>query len=408
MIFGKILELIPWFLEKLRNVESLLYLCSEKKSDMIHRLLQDEIHRQLFKGKAIILLGSRQTGKTCLLHALFPNEENVVWLNGDDPGVQSLVSEINTDQWRIVMGSKKILVIDEAQQINNIGLRMKLVTDYLKDVQLVATGSSAFELANRLNEPLTGRKWEYKIYPLSFREMVDEHGFISERNLLSHRLVYGYYPEVVTSPGDERRVLRTLTDSYLYKDVLTFGGIKKHNKLTILLRALAYQTGSQVSYSELAQTVGIDAKTVESYIDILEKCYIIFRLPSYSRNLRNELKHSRKIYFYDNGIRNAVISNFTPAAQRTDIGALWENYVIAERMKRNAYEGHWSNSYFWRTHKQKEIDYLEECDGRLCAYEFKYNPKKAAKIPKDFAEAYPDALFKEITPANFEEFLLGS
>lgn len=373
---------------------------------MIRRILYDSIKNQINNGKAIILIGSRQTGKTSLLHELFPREDDVVWLNGDDPSVQAMVAQINTEQWRMVMGRKKILVIDEAQLIPNIGMRMKLVTDYLKDVQLIATGSSAFELANRLNEPLTGRKREYKLYPLSYKEMVDHHGLIAERSLIDHRLVFGYYPEVVTSPGDERNVLRTLTDSYLYKDILTFGGIKKHDKLMLLLQAIAYQVGSQVSYSELAQTVGIDGKTVETYIDLLEKCYIIFRLPSFSRNLRNELKHSRKIYFYDNGVRNAVIANYSPITQRTDAGALWENFAISERIKHNAYMDFWCNSYFWRTHQQKEIDYLEERDGQLYAYEFKYNARKAAKEPNDFAKAYPDAQFKEITPNNIDEFLL--
>ena len=379
---------------------------SRKKAFMIQRILLEGIRNQLFKGKAIVLIGSRQTGKTSLLHCLFANEDDVVWLNGDDPTVQAMVAQINTEQWRMMMGDKKILVIDEAQLIPNIGMRMKLVTDYLKDVQLVASGSSAFELANRLNEPLTGRKWEYKLFPFSYREMVEHHGLITEHSLIDHRLVFGYYPEVVTSPGNEREVLRTLTDSYLYKDILAFGGIKKHDKLKLLLQAIAYQIGSQVSYSELAQTVGIDGKTVETYIDLLEKCYIIFRLPSFSRNLRNELKHSRKIYFYDTGVRNAVISNFSHITQRTDAGALWENFAIAERMKRNAYMNYWCNNYFWRTHQQKEIDYLEECDGQLYAYEFKYNSRKAAKVPCDFASSYPEAQFKEVTPANIEEFLM--
>lgn len=373
---------------------------------MIHRILQDKIDNKLFKGKAIILLGSRQTGKTSLLNALFPNKEEIIWLNGDDLEVQEIVSNMSTARWKALIGDKKILVIDEAQLIKDVGLRMKLVTDNLKDVQLVATGSSAFELANRLNEPLTGRKWEYRIFPLSFAEMVAHHGLLDELGLLTHRMVYGYYPEVVTSQGNEREVLHMLTDSYLYKDIFAFGGIKKSTKLITLLQALAYQVGSQVSYAELANTCGLDGKTVESYIDILEKSYIVFRLPSFSRNLRNELKHSRKIYFYDNGVRNALISNFSPVAIRTDVGALWENFLVSERFKRNEYNDHWCNRYFWRTHKQKEIDYLEEYDGQLHAYEFKYNPKKEAKAPTDFAEAYPGATFEEITPKNVEGFLL--
>ena len=373
---------------------------------MIQRVLKKQIKDQMFTGKAIILLGSRQTGKTSLLEDVFPSEKGVLWLSGDDVDVQSMMETMTAQRMRTLLGDRKIVVIDEAQRIKDIGLRMKVVTDQMKDVQLIATGSSAFELANRLNEPLTGRKWEYQLYPLSFGEMVAHHGLLTEKRLLSHRLVYGYYPEVVTSVGKERDVLKMLSDSYMYKDVLALGSIKKSDKLQTLLQAIAFQVGDQVSYSELASTVGIDVKTVESYIDVLEKCYIIFRLPSLSRNLRNELKNNRKIYFYDNGIRNALISNFLPIELRTDSGALWENFAISERIKFTSYGHLWCNRYFWRTHEQKEIDYVEDRDGQLSAFEFKYNPKKKVVIPKHFAEAYPTATFKVITPDNFEEFVL--
>ena len=373
---------------------------------MIQRVLKKQIKDQMFTGKAIILLGSRQTGKTSLLEDVFPSEKGVLWLSGDDVDVQSMMETMTAQRMRTLLGDRKIVVIDEAQRIKDIGLRMKVVTDQMKDVQLIATGSSAFELANRLNEPLTGRKWEYQLYPLSFGEMVAHHGLLTEKRLLSHRLVYGYYPEVVTSVGKERDVLKMLSDSYMYKDVLALGSIKKSDKLQTLLQAIAFQVGDQVSYSELASTVGIDVKTVESYIDVLEKCYIIFRLPSLSRNLRNELKNNRKIYFYDNGIRNALISNFSPIELRTDSGALWENFAISERIKFTSYSHLWCNRYFWRTHEQKEIDYVEDLDGQLSAFEFKYSPKKKVVIPKHFAEAYPTATFKVITPDNFEEFVL--
>ena len=374
---------------------------------MIQRILKKQIESQLFKGKAIILMGSRQTGKTSLLAEIFPSEQDTLWLSGDDVDVQNMMENMTAQRMRTLLGNRKAIVIDEAQRIKDIGLRMKVITDQMKDVQLVATGSSAFELANRLNEPLTGRKWEYQLYPLSFAEMMTHHGLLTEKRLLTHRLVYGYYPEVVTSAGNERNVLKMLSDSYMYKDVLAMGSIKKSDKLMTLLQAIAFQVGDQVSYSELASTVGIDVKTVESYIDVLEKCYIIFRLPSFSRNLRNELKNNRKIYFYDNGIRNALISNFSQMELRTDSGALWENFAISERIKFTAYNQLWCNRYFWRTHEQKEIDYVEESDGVLSAFEFKYNPKKKVKIPKHFAEAYPNAKFQAITPDNFEEFVLG-
>ena len=373
---------------------------------MIQRLLQKDIEEQLFKGKAIVLMGSRQTGKTTLLRQIFENSDDVLWLWGDDVDTQAMMENMTAARLYSLLGEKRVLVIDEAQRVKDIGLRMKVVTDQMPDVQLVATGSSSFELANRLNEPLTGRKWEYKLYPLSFGEMVAHHGLLTERRLLPHRLVYGYYPEVVTSVGNEQRVLKELTDSYLYKDVLTLGQVKKSDKLVALMQALSYQVGSQVSYTELANTVGIDVKTVESYIDVLEKSYIIFRLPSFSRNMRNELKNSKKIYFYDNGIRNSLIANFSQVEMRTDVGALWENFIVSERQKYNDYTHRWCNRYFWRTREQKEIDYLEECDGVLSAFEFKYNPRKHTPLPKGFAENYKDASFKVVTPENMEEFIL--
>lgn len=373
---------------------------------MIERILKQNIEKELFKGKAIILMGSRQTGKTTILMEMFPENEETLWMRGDDIGDQSRLENMTTPMFRQFLKGKKILVIDEAQRVKDIGLRMKLVTDYIKEVQLVATGSSAFELANRLNEPLTGRKWEHKLYPLSFGEMVAHHGLWDEMRLLRHRLIYGYYPEVVTSEGSENKVLQQLTESYLYKDIFTLGLVKKSDKLVTLLKALSYQVGSQVSYSELAGTVGIDSKTVEAYIDVLEQAYIIFRLPSFSRNQRNELKHSRKVYFYDNGVRNALINSFNPVEERGDMGILWENFIIAERMKHNEYYSHYSNRYFWRTRTQQEIDYIEEFDGKLHAYEFKWNTRKKTKQPNSFAEAYPDAEFKVITPDNLYEFLL--
>ncbi len=374
---------------------------------MIQRILQDTIENQLFNGKAIIILGCRQIGKTTLLKQMFANRDDVMWLNGDDVDTAALLSGMTSVRFREIIGKKKILVIDEAQRVPDIGLRMKLVTDNMPEVQLVASGSSSFELANRLNEPLTGRKREYLMYPLSYAEMVNHHGLVDERRLVPHRMVYGYYPEVVNSNGEERDVLKDLTDSYLYKDIFMLGIIKKNDKLVKLLQALAFQVGSQVSYSELASLVGIDSKTVETYIDLMEKSYIVFRLPSFSRNMRNELKHSRKVYFYDNGVRNAVISAFSPLENRNDVGALWENFLVAERMKRNQYKKHWCNCYFWRTKEQNEIDYIEEYDGTIYGYEFKYNPRKAARVPKGFAKAYPDAQFKEITADNIDDFLLG-
>lgn len=371
----------------------------------IIRLLEPVIAAKLFENKVIILLGARQTGKTTLLKKITSSVPGTLWLNADEPDIRAVFETGTSDSLRAYIGSHKLLVIDEAQRIKNIGLSIKLIKDNYPEIQVLATGSSSFELANQVNEPLTGRKWEYHLFPLSFEEMVGFHGLIKEKRLLEHRLVYGYYPEVVTAAGDEREVLKALSDSYLYKDILLWEGIKKPEKLVKLLQALAFQVGSQVSNNELSRLTGLDAKTVESYISLLEKTFVIFRLSSFSRNLRNELKASKKIYFYDNGIRNAIISNFQPAALRGDTGALWENFLIAERMKRNHYSGHYANSFFWRTKEQQEIDYIEEADGSLLAAEFKWRTATKAKIPVSFSRHYPGSKELIVTPENYVDFV---
>lgn len=373
---------------------------------MIERLLYKSIEDKLFKGKIVVLAGARQVGKTTLLKQILRNKEGVLWLNGDEMQVQNLFNNASADRLLSEFGNNKIVILDEAQRIKDIGLRLKLIADADCDIQMIATGSSAFELANKVNEPLTGRKWEYQMFPLSFGEMVAHHGKMKEMRMLPKRIVYGYYPEVVTNEGNEIEILKLLTDAYLYKDILSWENIKHPDKLHTLLRALAYQVGSQVSFNELSQMCSLDSKTVERYITLLEQCYIIFRLPSFSRNLRHELKASRKIFFYDNGIRNALIADYTAPEIRQDIGALWENFVVSERIKCNEYYRRWVNRYFWRTTQQQEIDYLEEGGGKLHAYEIKWNPRKKATITKTFMDAYPDTGFKVITPENIAEFLL--
>ncbi len=352
-------------------------------------------------------MGARQTGKSTLLHNLFDDKTDVMWLNGDDIDVQAIFANMNSDRLRLFLGKKKTLIIDEAQRITDLGLRLKLITDQIPEIQVIATGSSSFELAAKVNESLTGRKREFRMYPLTFKEMVEHTDLLTEQRLIPHRMVYGYYPEVVTYPGDEREILHELSSSYLYKDVMQLDGISKPDKLVALLQALARQIGDQISYREIGQLIGIDSKTVERYIDILEKCYIVFRLGSFSRNLRNELKNSKKIYFYDLGIRNAVIGDFRPMELRSDVGALWENFVITERLKQISYQRAFTNIWFWRTTQQKEIDLIEETDGQLSAIEIKWNIAKAnTKAPLNFTSSYPDALFKVITPDNAFEYLL--
>jgi predicted AAA+ superfamily ATPase len=375
--------------------------------NMIKRILESQIISLLGSSKAIIIMGARQVGKSTLLDTIFHEKTDILWMTGDDLDVQELFSQMTSTRLRALLGTAKVLIIDEAQRIPDIGLRLKLITDQIKDVQVIATGSSSFELASKVNESLAGRKREFRMYPVSFCEMVSHTNLMEELRLIPHRMIYGYYPEVVSNPGNEPVILKELADSFLYKDILSFESINKPDKIVRLLKALAFQIGSQVSYNEIAQLVGLDSKTVERYIDILEKSYIIFRLGSFSRNLRNELKSSRKIYFWDLGIRNLLIGNLAQVENRTDAGALWENFIIVERLKRNTYNGSIAQYWFWRTQQQKEIDYLEEVNGQLDAYEFKWNDKKVnVRIPESFAKAYPEATFHVITPKNVDEFLL--
>ena len=374
---------------------------------MIERILSKKISALLDGRKAITIMGARQVGKSTLLQMMLGERKDVMWLNGDEPDIVEILGNMTSPRLKAMIGNNTIIVIDEAQRIPDIGLRLKLITDQIPDVQVIATGSSSFDLSNKLNEPLTGRKREFKMYPLTFNEMVSSTNLLEETRMLPHRMVYGYYPEVVCNPGEEKIILKELADSYLYKDILSMDGILKPEKLVKLLKALAYQIGSQVSYNEVGMLVGLDSKTVEKYITILEKSYIIFRLTSLARNIRNELKSSRKIFFWDLGIRNAVIGNLTQIENRQDVGALWENFVIAERMKMLAYNGSFAQTYFWRTKQKQEIDYLEEEDGKIKAFEFKWNPNKAAaKCPDSFLKAYQNPEFKVITPRNVDEFLL--
>ena len=374
---------------------------------MIERMFAGKIRDAANSRKIVILLGARQVGKTTLLKSLF-DSDSILWLNGDELDVQNLFETLSAQRFKVYLGTKKIVVIDEAQRISNIGLRLKVLADSLPDLQIFATGSSSFDLANNVIEPLTGRKRELHLFPLSFEELVNHSDLLTEKRMIPHRLVFGSYPEVVTSQGNEIEVLKELSQSYLYKDILTFEKIRRSDRLIKLLQALAWQIGSQVSYNELAQTCSMDAKTVEHYINILEQAFIVFRLGTFSRNLRNELKNSRKVYFYDNGIRNAIIANFSPIENRNDAGALWENYVISERIKKLSYDGSFTNSWFWRTKEQQEVDYIEEKDGNFCAYEFKWSDisAKKARLPLTFSRSYPEASFSVISPQNVEDFLL--
>jgi predicted AAA+ superfamily ATPase len=373
---------------------------------MIARILESKIKKDLSLKKTIIILGARQVGKTTLLNEIVKNEKKVLVFNGDEPDTKTLLSEVTTLQLKNLLSNAQTIIIDEAQLIPNIGITLKLISDNIKSIRLFVSGSSSIDLANKINEPLTGRKLEYFLFPLSFKEMVDHHGLLNEKRLLTVRLIYGYYPEIVTTPGHEIPLLKNLAGSYLYKDILSFGLIKKPVVLDKLLKALALQLGSEVSYNELSQLVGVDKETVERYIDLLEKAFIIFRLSALSRNVRNEIKKSKKIYFYDNGIRNALIGDFRPFDVRTDKGGLWENFIISERIKHLRHNDFYGHYYFWRTAQRQEIDFVEEIDGNFSAFEFKTNARKTMRLPLTFSKAYPIKTFKLITPENIEEFLL--
>ena len=375
---------------------------------MYKRDLQSVIQARCFQGKAIILLGARQVGKTTLLKKIIQEQHvEALYLNCDEPQTVVALTNCNLKELQMIVGANKFVVIDEAQKVNNIGLTLKLIVDNMPDVQVIATGSSAFELRNCLNEPLTGRKYEYQMFPISSKEIYQSSGYLDLKGLLETRLIYGSYPDILNHANDARELLRMLTDSYLYKDILATDNLRKPDVLDKLLRALAFQVGSEVSYNELAQTVGTDSKTVERYIELLEKCYIIFRLHGLSRNLRNELKKAKKIYFYDNGVRNAVIQQFAPLELRNDAGALWENFFISERVKRNHYQLNYCNTYFWRTKSQSEIDYIEEQNGQMTVFEMKWNPKKAnTSIPEAFLKAYDVKETVIITPDNYLDYLL--
>ncbi|MEQ8926733.1 MAG: ATP-binding protein [Fulvivirga sp.] len=375
---------------------------------MIARTIAPAIRKRLSDKKAIIILGPRQTGKTTLIREVLKTEGAYLFLNGDDGLVREELENTNTEKIRQLLGQFKIVFIDEAQRIENIGLALKIITDQFNDVRLIVSGSSALELNQKINEPLTGRKWEYKLFPISWQEFQNHYGYLAAKQQLELRLIYGMYPDVINAHanGEEKEVLQQLATSYLYKDVLTIGGLRKPDIIVKLLQALAYQLGNEISYNELANMLQIDKNTVSHYLDILEKTFVIFRLTSFSRNPRKEISTSKKIYFYDNGIRNSLISNFSALTFRRDKGALWENFLISERMKLNHYYHSYANTFFWRTKQQQEIDYLEDSEGVLKAYEFKYSSNSKAKVPLTFTRLYPDASFEIVNPDNFLSFIM--
>lgn len=370
---------------------------------MFTRAIEGLIKDKIGSGKAIIVIGARQVGKTTLLKELLKGLD-YLFLDADDPSTRSLLQSPSTEQIRTILGNYKYVFLDEAQRISGIGITLKIITDQFPDVQLFVSGSSSFDLGNALNESLTGRKWEYELFPITWEEYEKGIGFVKSEQQIENRLLYGLYPDVLNNPGREKEILKNLVNSYLYRDILAFSEVRKPEIIEQLLQALALQIGSEVNYNELAQLIGVNKITIQKYIDILEKGYVIFRLRSFSRNIRNEIKQNRKIYFYDNGIRNMIIGDFKPLELRIDKGALWENFLVSERRKQNIYKDTFAKMYFWRTLQQQEIDFIEERNGLISAFEFKWKGKKTKFIQK-FLDVY-NAEGKIVDRDNFREFVI--
>lgn len=374
---------------------------------IIQRKIQPQVEDALFKGKIVVIYGPRQVGKTTLAKLILQNRQEIksAYFNCDEPDICQALTDKTSTELKLFLGDSKLVVLDEAQRVKNIGLTLKLLADNYPKMQIIATGSSSFDLSNQIFEPLTGRKKEFYLYPFSLAELKNYYSEIEFNRILENRMVFGMYPGVIfESDKDKSESLRELAKSYVYKDALEYQGIKNSEVVEKLLQALALQVGNEVSYNEISSLIEVNKITVANYIQILEKAFIVFRLPSFSRNLRDEIKSNRKIYFFDNGIRNALINNLNPVGLRQDAGALWENFMISERVKRNGNFGSVANMYFWRTLRQQEIDLIEDRGGELAGYEFKWK-SRPGKVPVAFSRAYPDAKVEMITKENYKTFV---
>ncbi|MFY8186515.1 MAG: ATP-binding protein [Flavobacterium sp.] len=370
---------------------------------MIARVITNNIKEDWDLKKAIVLLGPRQVGKTTLIQE-FVKDAHVLFLNGDDPQTRLQLSNANFNFLKTLVYDYEVVVIDEAQRIENIGITVKMLIDAKLNKQFILTGSSSLDLSNQINEPLTGRKWEHQLFPLSWGEVKNHYTFAKTIDRLEEFLIYGMYPEVVTH-NNKRKILTQLASSYLYKDILELVNIKRPDLLIKILNALALQVGSEVSYNELSKILGVDRMTVVNYIDLMEKVFVVFRLYPYSTNQRNEITSKPKIYFYDNGIRNAVIAQFNPLSNRQDVGALFENFFISEKIKKLKYEGFYGKTFYWRNTQQAEIDFLEIIENEITAYKIKFNPNKKAHFSKSFTDVYQPKNTIAINRENFWEHL---
>lgn len=373
----------------------------------IHQYLLDSLSQVIEPQKAIIIYGPRRIGKTTLTKKFLENKKNYLLVSGEDVDVQHYLASQSVEKLKSFVGQYEWLVIDEAQAIPNIGINLKLLVDHCPDLKIITTGSSAFDLANQVGEPLTGRKITLHMFPLSQIELGVNENIAQTRANLEERLIYGSYPEVVLQKdfAKKRDYLDELTTSYLYKDILTLDGVRKSDKLKKILQLLAFQIGKEVSLNEIGQQVGLNKVTIERYIDLLEKSFVLIRLTGFSRNLRKEITKQSRYYFYDVGVRNAIINQFNPLNLRNDIGELWENYIVIERLKKQAYERIHARNYYWRTYEQQEIDWVEECDGKLNGYEIKWSPDAKVKEPAAWRKAYPDSKFSVINRDNYLDFI---
>jgi len=379
---------------------------------MIKRQIFDLLLDSLLPERATILYGPRRTGKTTILEQIKEHyikmKKAVKFVDGEDVFIQKTLSSGSLNVLTNFLKNIDLLIIDEAQKIENIGSNIKLMVDHFKNLKIIASGSASFELAQKVGEPLTGRKRTFHLYPFSLRELIDEMGYENHLSLtFNQMMIYGSYPKTVELNDEEKQIyLKELTEAYLYRDILELEDIKNSKKLHDLLTLLAYQIGNEVSHSELGSQLGLHKDTVARYLDLLEKSFVIFNIRGFSRNLRKEVTKTSRYYFYDNGIRNAIIRNFNPLELRNDSGALWENFLVMERIKKQNYENILSNNYFWRTYDQKEIDWVEEHSGKLFGYEFKYGSGKERKSTKnEWLKTYDNASYQVINQENYLEFI---
>ncbi len=375
----------------------------------IERHIETTFDKQLKKGKVLSILGARRVGKTSVIQKLLKKSNAKIFIGtGDDIDLQNVLSSQKLNTINTAFNGHDIVFIDEAQRIPNIGMGLKLLVDNNPKMKIIASGSSSFELSNQLGEPLTGRQISYKIFPLSVLELTTNYGGMQVVQELENYLVFGMYPETLTAKNkkDKQTYLHSLRNSYLFKDILELERLKNASKLSDLLKLLAYQIGNEVSLNELSNSLGIAKQTVDKYLDLLEKAFIIIKIPGYSSNLRKEVTKTSRYYFWDNGIRNALINNFNIPSTRNDMGMLWENFCVIERIKKQHYKEIYANNYFWRTYDKQEIDFIEEREGKLFGFEFKWNANKKAKIPKIFLETYANSTVETINPENFLEFLI--